>query len=159
MSGNATEAIHRHLEATIQGITIAGGYAIPADFRLVTRRLLMFDQTGGAYPAAIIQIESVTPEPIAFCYDFEARIRFRVIIYFKTTSPDEASSLAHAYLAAVEQAYMQDISRGGYADWTEPDTTPTALVWRDSGAETVFEATAIGTCVSEYNPREAPVVS
>ena len=91
MSGNAVEAIHKHLESTIQGATIAGGYAIPADFRLVTRRLRMWDETGGLYPAAIIQIESVTPEALEFCYGFEARVKFRVILYFKATSPDEAS--------------------------------------------------------------------
>jgi hypothetical protein len=159
VSGQAVEAIHKHLEATVLGITIAGGYNIPSDFRLVTRNLLMWDQTGNAYPAAIIQVEDVTPEPIEFCYGYEARVRFRVIVYFKAPGPDTPSTVAHRYLAAIEQAYMQDISRGGYADWTEPDPTPTTLIWRDNGPETVFEATACGTVVLEYDPRTAPVLS
>ncbi len=159
MSGIAVEAIHRNLEQTLLGVTIANGYNIPADFRLVTRKLLMWEQVGGAYPAAIIQIEDVDPEPIELDYGFEGRMHFRVIIYFKALGPDEPSTVAHRYLAAVEQGYMQDISRGNHADWTEPETTPTALVFRDTGTDTIFEATARGCCVFEYDPRDAPVLS
>jgi hypothetical protein len=158
MSGNPVEAIHKNLEQTVLSATVANGYNIPVDFRLVTRELLMYDQTGQLYPAAILQIDDVVPEAIELDYGYEGRMSFRIIIYFKALGPEKPVTVAHRYLAAVEQAYMQDISRGGYADWTEPDRTPTTLVWRDNGPETVFEATAWGTVVFEYDPRDAPVL-
>lgn len=163
MLGDRQDAIATHLLTTAKGITIAAGYDLPEDFKLVTDELLMYDQTGGRYPSLIVQVEGKLSEAIGFDFTYEGRLPFRFIIYFQVLSvlaPELATSTrpasyARRYVSAIERAYMQDISRGGLADWTEPDDTPLALVWRDNGTSTVFEATARGLVVFEYDPQEA----
>lgn len=161
MAGDRQDDIAQHLLTTLQGVTIAAGYDLPEDFKLVTDEILMWDQLGGRYPSVVLQIEGQRPEPIECAFGFEGRLPFRAIIYFQVPSvggPEvvtetRAARYARRYVVAITRAYMQDISRGGLADWTEPDETPTPLVWRDNGSTTVFEATVRGLCVYEYDPR------
>jgi hypothetical protein len=160
--GDVQDGIAQHLLTTLQGITIAAGYNLPEDFKLVTDELAMWDQVGGLYPSVVLQVEGDTPEPIEFAFGFEGRLPFRCIVYFRVPTVGgldlvtdvRPARYARRYLVAIRRAYMQDISRGGLADWTEPDDTPTPLVWRDNGATTVFEVTARGICVFEYDPRQ-----
>jgi hypothetical protein len=163
MQGDVQDEIAAHLLTTAQGITIAAGYDLPEDFKLVTDELLMWDSTGGKYPALILQVEGKSAEPIEFTYGHEGRLPFRYIVYFQvptvvapaTVTPMRPASYARRYVSAIERAYMQDITRGGLADWTEIDDTHNALVWRDNGVSTVFEATVRGLVVYEYNPQQA----
>ena len=163
MPGDVQDEIAQNLLTTARGITIAAGYDLPENFRLVTDELLMWEQVGGRYPSLILQIEGKMSEPIEIAFGFEGRLSFRFIVYFlvapvfgpEVTIDVRPARYARRYLQAIERAYMQDITRGGFADWTEPDDTPTSLVWRDNGAETVFEATARATVVYEYDPRMA----
>lgn len=153
MAGDVQELIAQHLLATGEGITIAAGYDLPADFKLVTDEVLMWDEVGGRYPALMIQTEGKIPEPIEINFGFEGRLPFRFVVYFMVAAPTRPASYARRYVKAIERAYMQDISRGSLADWTEPDETPNPLIWRDNGAATVFECTARGLVVYEYDPR------
>ena len=155
MSGDVQEQIAQHLLLTGTGITIANGYDLPHDFQLVTDEVLMWDEVGGHYPALLIQTEGKIPEPIEFDFGFEGRLPFRFVVYFQVTAPARPASYARRFVKAIERAYMQDISRGGLADWTEPDETPNPLIWRDNGPATVFEATVRGIVVYEYDPRTA----
>jgi hypothetical protein len=163
MPGDVQDDIAQHLLTTAKGITIAAGYDLPEDFKLVTDELLMWDETRGRYPSLILQVEGKTSEAIEIAFGYEGRLSFRFIVYFQlqtiigpeVTTDIRPAHYAMRYLSAIERAYMQDISRGGLADWTEPDTTPTSLVWRDNGQTTVFEATARGVVIFEYDPRMA----
>ena len=158
MPGDQQNAIARHLLTTLQGVTIAAGYDLPEDFKLVTNEVLMWDQCGGLYPSLVLQVHGQRPEPIGFAYDYEGHLAFRAIVYFRVPivgGPEvmteiRAADYARRYVVAITEAYTQDISRGSLADWTVPDETPEPLVWRDQGAPTVFEATAAGTVVYEY---------
>ena len=162
MQGDVQDEIANNLLATAKSVTIAAGYDLPEDFQLVTDELLMFDSVGGRYPALIAQVEGKITEAHEFTFGYEGRLPFRYIIYF-TVPPmpiDQVSNIrparyARRYATALERAYMQDISRGGLADWTEPDETPPPLVWRDNGQGTIFEATVRGVVVYEYDPRVA----
>lgn len=158
MLGDAREPIEVDLLETAEAVTIAAAYPLPKDFRLVTRELLMWDQCNNQYPALVQQILEAQPAFIELGYTTEVRLPGRWIVYFEAEGADPPATTANAYRAALEHALMQDLTRGGYADFTELDTTPTPLLKREGMAMSVFEVTICFVITYEYNPRLTPVL-
>ena len=155
--GDPREAIENDLELTCVGITIANGYALPEDFRLVSRDLLMWDSVSNLYPALILQAEEVQTTFIELGWAVEARLGYRFIVYFKPISGELPATTANAYRSAIERGIMLSPHRSGYADWTELDQTPLPLIWKDSVTGPILEVTTHCTVVYTYDPREQPV--
>ena len=157
MDGDAREAIESDLETACALVTITNGYALPEDFRLVSRELLMWDQTGNLYPALILQAEEVQTTFIELGWTVEARLGMRFVVYFKPLSGEVPATTANAYRSAIERGIMLAPHRSGYADWTELDAVPMPYIWRDGSTGPILEVTTHCTVVYTYDPREAAI--
>ena len=158
MLGDVKEAIEVDLFATCEGVTIAAGYDLPADFQFLSRDLAMWDSTGGLYPALVQQAEEVQNSFIELGWTIEARLGVRFIVYFRPSTSELPATSANRFRSALERAIMRGPHRSGYADWTEIDTTPLPLIWKDTSNGPVLEVTSRVTVVYTYDTREAPVL-
>jgi hypothetical protein len=151
MQGDAREAIEANIEESIIGVTITAGYDLPEDFRLVTRELLMWDKVDGRYPSVIIQAEDVGREALSLGNIWDATLPMRLVVYFKPILGEVPATTANRYAGALARKLMQDLSRGGLADQTMLEETPTGLLWRDMGTQSVLEFTLRVSVLYEFD--------
>jgi hypothetical protein len=137
------EPIAAHIETTLLGMTIAAGYALPRDMRLVTREILDYDETAGRRPAAIIQVTGTNGERVGTGGVSQTTINGRVVLYFDVENGGvKPVTMANAYTKAVTDALLVDRSRGAnpYVLDTSIPEQPTALLWKTGQA---LEATVL----------------
>jgi hypothetical protein len=158
MSGDPREVIEQHILTTLENVSISNGYDLPENFALVTREILMWDQTGGKYPAISIQMEDATPEAFELSYNVNTMLPGRMLIYFKPVSGEVPVRTANRYRSSVERSLMQDPSRGGFAYTTRIETTPVAAVWRGDGSLTILEVDGRFSVAYIYDPRAAALL-
>ena len=137
------EPIAAHIETTLLGMTIAAGYAIPRDMRLITREILDYDETVGQRPAAIIQVTGTNGERVGIGGVSQTTINGRVVLYFDTdTGILKPATWVNAYMKAITDALLVDKSRGEIRNVldTKVPEQPTALLWKTGQA---LEATLL----------------
>jgi hypothetical protein len=157
MTGDPQEAIETAALARADSVTLAAGHQIPRDFRLVTREVLMWDQTGKRYPALIQMIEDTQSELIELGYTTETRLPIRWIVYFEAEGSEPTGRTANRYRSPLIRALMSDIYFGGLATYAQIDTTPIPLLMREGMATTVFEMTLRFVVTYIYDPRDQPI--
>jgi hypothetical protein len=137
------ESIEAHVETTLQGMTIAAGYTLPTDLRLVTRELLDYDETDGSRPAAIIQFTGARSELVGLGGIGQSTLMGRIVFYFDLeTGSTLAATWANQYTRAARDALLVDRSRGANPQvlTTTIPEEPTALLWKTAQA---LEATLL----------------
>src|SRR5262245_24329437 len=110
------EALEANVLTTLQGMTVAAGYDLPKDLRLVTRQILDYDETAGQRPACIIQFPDLRTELNGLGGIEQGTLNGRLIFYFDLeTAPWLPVTWANKFIAAARTVLVLDESRGGLA--------------------------------------------
>lgn len=131
---NQREQIEANVETTLNAMTIANGYSLAKDLRLVTRETLDYDETQGRRPAAILQFTEMPSEVIELAGTVESTLSGRIVFYFDLDTGILPATMANQYTAAARKALMQNPNRGGNALTTRMVDEPTANLWKTGQA-------------------------
>lgn len=127
------EPIEHNVLTVLQAMTIAAGYELPRDLRLVTRQIMDYDETNGQRPAAIIQFTEMPSELVGIGGISQATLSGRIVFYFDPdTGSDLPATWANRYVRGAIDALEADRSRGAnpYVLTTRVVNQPTALIWK-----------------------------
>jgi hypothetical protein len=123
------EFIEADLLTTMQGVTIANGYAIPHDFKLITREILDFPETENRRPALILGYVESQTEPLELGGIVQLTLNGLVSVHLDPERGVLPATLVNSYKTAIRRALVTDRSRGGWAITTWVGSEATPAIW------------------------------
>jgi hypothetical protein len=106
------EAIENNCLEALEQITMANGYDIPVEFRLITREILDFPETENRRPAVVLAFLESWTAPLDLGGPVQTTPRGMVTVHLDPIPGVLPATAANAYKNAIRHSLVQDRSCG-----------------------------------------------